>query len=46
MKQIIQSYKTGKMEIIDVPPPAVDENGILVQTTVSLISAGTEKNVD
>lgn len=43
MRQIIQSYKTGKLEIIDVPPPMADENGILVQTTVSLISAGTEK---
>jgi len=43
MKQIIQSYKTGKMEMIEVPIPACGENGILVQTSYSLISAGTEK---
>jgi polar amino acid transport system substrate-binding protein len=43
MKQIIQSYKTGKMELIEVPTPACDNNGILVQTDISLISAGTEK---
>jgi len=43
MKQVIQSYKTGKMEIIEVPIPACGENGVLVQTSYSLISAGTEK---
>ncbi|MBN2601033.1 MAG: bi-domain-containing oxidoreductase, partial [Candidatus Marinimicrobia bacterium] len=43
MKQIIQSYKTGQMEIVDVPIPPCGDNGVLVQTTYSLISAGTEK---
>jgi polar amino acid transport system substrate-binding protein len=43
MKQIIQSYKTGVMEIIDVPIPSCSENEVLVQTSYSLISAGTEK---
>lgn len=43
MKQIIQSYKTGKLEMADVSMPACGSNGILVQTTASLISAGTEK---
>ena len=43
MKQIIQSYKTGKMEVVDVPVPACGNNGILIRTRVSLISVGTEK---
>lgn len=43
MKQIIQSYKTGKMELRDVPTPLCQENGILLKTARSLISAGTEK---
>ncbi|MCB9211863.1 MAG: bi-domain-containing oxidoreductase [Ignavibacteriales bacterium] len=43
MKQFIQSYKTGKMEVVEVPMPSCGSNGILVQTTASLISAGTEK---
>jgi len=43
MKQIIQSYKTGKMEVVEVPVPACRNNGILIQTTASLISVGTEK---
>lgn len=45
MKQIIQSYKTGKMELVEVPIPGCDERGILVQTAVSLVSAGTEKMI-
>jgi hypothetical protein len=31
MKQLIQSYKTGELGLFDVPPPALDENGILGQ---------------
>jgi hypothetical protein len=45
MKQLIQSYKTGELGLFDVPPPALDENGILVATTASLVSAGTEKMI-
>ena len=43
MKQIIQSFKTGKTELIDVPRPLADPNKILIKTKYSLISAGTEK---
>lgn len=43
MLQIIQSYRTGKMELAEVPVPVCDDNGILVRTACSLISAGTEK---
>ncbi len=43
MKQLIQSFKTGELGLFDVPAPVCQENGALVQTTVSLVSAGTEK---
>ena len=45
MRQLIQSYKTGELGIFEVPPPALNENGILVATTASLVSAGTEKMI-
>ena len=43
MKQILQSLKTGKTEISEVPLPAVHDREVLVQTQNSLVSAGTEK---
>jgi len=43
MKQLIQSFKTGELGLFDVPAPICQKNGALVQTTVSLVSAGTEK---
>ncbi len=43
MKQIIQSFKTGDMEIAEVPIPQCLANGVVVKTINSLISAGTEK---
>ena len=43
MKQLIQSFKTGELGLFEVPAPVCQENGVLVQTTVSLVSAGTEK---
>lgn len=43
MKQLIQSFKTGELGLFEVPAPVCQENGALVQTTVSLVSAGTEK---
>jgi predicted dehydrogenase len=43
MKQLIQSFKTGELGLFEVPAPVCQDNGALVQTTVSLVSAGTEK---
>jgi len=45
MRQVIQSYKTGDMELAEVPPPAVRSGGVVVRTVRSLVSAGTEKMV-
>ena len=43
MKQLIQSFKTGELGVFDVPVPVCGNNGALVQSSVSLVSAGTEK---
>jgi len=43
MKQILQSFKTGETKLEEVPIPAVQKGQILVQTTRSLVSLGTER---
>ena len=43
MKQVIQSYRTGKVRLCDVPIPQNVDKRILVQNASSLISIGTEK---
>jgi predicted dehydrogenase/threonine dehydrogenase-like Zn-dependent dehydrogenase len=43
MKQIIQSYKNGQIQLMDVPPPALGRGSILVHNLCSLVSVGTEK---
>ena len=42
MKQIAQ-YQDGRLELQDVPRPAPPPGGVLVRTTHSVISPGTEK---
>jgi len=43
MKQIIQSLRTGLTECKDVPVPNVSPGGLLIKTSKTLISAGTER---
>lgn len=43
MKQIVQSARSGKLEVKDVPAPRAGANEILVETRASLISAGTDR---
>ena len=45
MKQVIQNYKTGKVEIIDTEPPRVTGNTVIVQNMASLLSLGTERSM-
>jgi len=45
MKQVIQSAKSGKLRLKDVPEPRVRAGALLVRTKASLISAGTERMV-
>ena len=42
MNQLTQNLKSGKMEILEVPFPALTTGNILVRTHYSVISAGTE----
>ena len=39
----MQSYKTGGLNVVDVPVPALRPGCVLVQNLCSLVSAGTEK---
>ncbi|CAA7621659.1 bi-domain-containing oxidoreductase [Magnetospirillum sp. UT-4] len=45
MKQVIQSARTGKLALKEVPEPRVKSGCVLVRTRASLISAGTERMV-
>jgi predicted dehydrogenase/threonine dehydrogenase-like Zn-dependent dehydrogenase len=43
MKQLLQSMKTGKTIVQDVPIPSIKPGFALVQNAASLVSAGTER---
>lgn len=45
MKQIEQNYRSGALRLIDAPVPRAGRGRNLVATRVSLISAGTEKQI-
>ncbi|HEB91093.1 MAG TPA: oxidoreductase, partial [Deltaproteobacteria bacterium] len=43
MKQILQNARTGSLELVEVPAPAVGTGQILVRNVYSVMSPGTEK---
>lgn len=43
MKQVLQNLKTGSTELTEVPCPRVSVGQLLIRTTQSLVSAGTER---
>ena len=43
MKQILQSLKTGATEAADVPSPGVSRGSLLIHSSRTVISAGTER---
>lgn len=43
MKQIIQNYKSGELQLVDVPDPVLRSGGVIISTQNSLVSVGTEK---
>ncbi|MDB5677660.1 bi-domain-containing oxidoreductase [Sphingomonas bacterium] len=45
MKQVEQNYRSGLLRLIDAPVPRAGGGRNLVATRVSLISAGTEKQI-
>ena len=45
MKQVEQNYRSGALRVIEAPAPRPSRGSALVATRVSLISAGTEKQI-
>lgn len=43
MKQVLQSLQTGGSQVVDIPCPAVGGGQVLVRTSHTLVSAGTER---
>lgn len=43
MKQIIQSFKTGETLLEDIPAPIIRRGSVLIRTSHSLVSLGTER---
>lgn len=43
MKQILQDMSTGASNVIEAPAPNITSSTLLINTSVSLISAGTER---
>lgn len=43
MKQILQSFKTGQTELVEIPAPGVVRGSLLIKTNYSLVSSGTER---
>lgn len=46
MKQVLQDLSQGKTYLVEAPSPAVSAGALLVATTVTLVSAGTERMLD
>lgn len=45
MKQVLQNMRSGVTEVVETPVPGVRSRAALIHTAVSLVSAGTERNV-
>ncbi len=45
MKQLIQNYRTGGIELAEVPAPLVKPGQLLIATRRSVISSGTERTI-
>jgi len=45
MKQIIQNYKSGELQVVEIPSPSLKSGHILVKNLASLVSVGTEKSM-
>ncbi len=43
MKQVLQNLRTGKTEIAEVPSPRAAPGQLLIRSSCSLVSAGTER---
>jgi predicted dehydrogenase/threonine dehydrogenase-like Zn-dependent dehydrogenase len=43
LKQILQNLKNGETELTDIPCPSINGGQLLIRTSCSLISSGTER---
>jgi predicted dehydrogenase/threonine dehydrogenase-like Zn-dependent dehydrogenase len=43
MKQVLQNLSTGQSELVEAPVPQARRGALLIDTTMSLISTGTER---
>ncbi|HKM89460.1 MAG TPA: hypothetical protein VJX29_02510, partial [Candidatus Acidoferrales bacterium] len=43
MKQVAQNLRSGEIEVAEVPVPALRGPGVLVATSFSVLSPGTER---
>ena len=43
MKQLILPFNTGKPSLAEVPAPSVQPGHVLIKTSISVVSAGTER---
>jgi len=43
MHQLLQNLNNGETSIIEAPAPAINDNSVIIDTSISLISMGTEK---
>ena len=43
MKQVIQSLKTGSIKVTEIPIPSLSDGSLLIRTSITLVSAGTER---
>ena len=45
MKQVLQSIRSGDLDVIELPEPLAHPGELLIANVASLISAGTEKSI-
>lgn len=43
MKQVLQSLRTGSTEVAELPVPVASRGNVLIETSRTLVSAGTER---
>lgn len=43
MRQVIQNYRTGVLDVVEVPAPSVRAGSLVIRTATSLVSTGTER---
>jgi predicted dehydrogenase/threonine dehydrogenase-like Zn-dependent dehydrogenase len=44
VKQVTQRLRDGAIEVLDVPPPNLTPEGVIIDVRASLLSAGTERS--